>query len=313
MSALLPLADTAASFERIRRDDAALLPGVRAICARHGLLGSPSRFAAGSLPVYAIGDDTVVKLYPPIDAEHFTTERTVLLALENRLPLPTPALLAAGELDAWTYVVMRRLHGEPLHLAWPTIPPRDRAALMETLGASLAALHATPIAPTDPLRIDWSAFLARQRAHCAERHRARGLDAAWSDQIDAFLDATPLDATAPVLLHTEVMREHLLVREHDGHWTLSGLVDFEPAMVGAREYELGSVGVFVTCGEPGLLGRLLRAYGLPPAALDEALQRRAMAYALLHRYSNLAWYLQRLPPPSTVTTLAALAARWWAY
>jgi hygromycin-B 7''-O-kinase len=35
-----------------------------------------------------------------------------------------------------------------------------------------------------------------------------------------------------------------------------------------------------------------------------------MAYALLHRYSNLRWYLERLPSPG-VTSLDALAMRWW--
>jgi hygromycin-B 7''-O-kinase len=34
----------------------------------------------------------------------------------------------------------------------------------------------------------------------------------------------------PVLLHTEVTREHLVVKP--GTWTLSGLLDFERAMTG---------------------------------------------------------------------------------
>ncbi|WP_368396660.1 phosphotransferase [Streptomyces sclerotialus] len=36
------------------------------------------------------------------------------------------------------------------------------------------------------------------------------------------------------LLHTEVMREHFLV-DPDG-WRLTGLLDFEPAMIGDRAY-----------------------------------------------------------------------------
>ena len=35
-----------------------------------------------------------------------------------------------------------------------------------------------------------------------------------------------------------------------------------------------------------------------------------MAHALLHRYSNLRWYLERLPAPGA-TTLEQLADRWW--
>jgi hypothetical protein len=52
-----------------------------------------------------------------------------------------------------------------------------------------------------------------------------------------------------VLLHTEIMREHLLVTPHADGWSLSGLFDFEPAMRGAREYEFASVGLFVSRGD----------------------------------------------------------------
>jgi hygromycin-B 7''-O-kinase len=41
-----------------------------------------------------------------------------------------------------------------------------------------------------------------------------------------------------VLLHTEVIREHLVVTP--GPWTLSGLLDFESAMTGDRAYEFAA-------------------------------------------------------------------------
>jgi hygromycin-B 7''-O-kinase len=92
---------------------------------------------------------------------------------------------------------------------------------------------------------------------------------------------------------------------------LSGLFDFEPAMVGAPEYDFSSLGLFVSCGDARFLRRTLLAYGYAPHALDEALSCRLMAYTLLHRYSNLRWYLERLPAPGD-TSLEQLATRWWA-
>jgi hygromycin-B 7''-O-kinase len=92
---------------------------------------------------------------------------------------------------------------------------------------------------------------------------------------------------------------------------LSGLFDFEPAMRGEREYEFASIGLFVACGDGRLLRRILLAYGWAERRLDEALQQRLMAQALLHRYSHLRWYLQRLPVPGA-TTLEQLARHWWA-
>jgi len=148
-----------------------------------------------------------------------------------------------------------------------------------------------------------------QRASCRERQLARGLGAPWVDEVGDFLARwTPSDDGARVLLHTEVMREHLLVERRQGAWHISGLIDFEPAMLGAPEYELAAVGIFLTCAEPGLLRVLLDAYG---AEIDDELPLRIMAYALLHRYSNLRWYLERLPVPDDVRNLESLARRWF--
>jgi hypothetical protein len=60
------------------------------------------------------------------------------------------------------------------------------------------------------------------------------------------------------------MRQHLLVGEGPGgRWRLSGLVDFEPAMRGEREYEFVAVGVFVAEGDARFLTQTLTAYGYP--------------------------------------------------
>ena len=309
-----PLVATAADFDAIARDEPKLRPGVDAILEGNGLGGAHVvRFADGSLPVYAVGDELVLKLYPPVFLHERDTEAGVLGALEGRLPIPTPGLEAVGALDGWGYVLMRRLRGESLAVAWPRIAPDDRVRLCAALGEALASLHAIrgPALASLPPR-DWSSFVREQCASSAERQRGRGLSASWVDQIDPFLESVVLEPPAvPVLLHTEVMREHLLVERTNEGWSLSGLFDFEPAMRGAPEYELASVGVFVTAGDAGLLRSLLLAYGYREDALDHALSRRLLAYALVHRYSHLRWYLERVPPPPETTTLDALAACWW--
>ncbi len=311
VSDALPRVETAAELAAIVRDEARLGPGVRAICERVGLgASSVTRFADGSLPVYAIGDAHVLKLYPPLYASEEDTEREVLMALEGHLPLATPRVHAHGEHDGWRFLSMARLGGEPLASAWPRVPGPARRSLAAQLGEALAALHAIE-APASIGPASWSAFVAEQRATSAERQRARGLGPEWCEQIDPFLARTALTHGAPVLLHTEVMREHLLMVERaDARWELTGLFDFEPAMRGAREYELASVGIFFSCGEPELLRALLLAYGYDAASLDASLSRRLLAYALLHRYSNVPWYLSRMPAPAR-PTLEAVAERWW--
>jgi hygromycin-B 7''-O-kinase len=310
---LLPTADTVEQYLAIRGDHARLRPGVTALCDRLGLRGLDIvRFTDGSLPVYTVGEELVLKLYPGAYQHSYQVEHHVLQAIHRQLPIPTPGVEHAGELEGWGYIVMERLHGQPLTTAWPHVPAAQRHRLATQLGEALAALHAITAPELDALGPpDWQLFLAQQRAGCVDHQRACGLDGAWLEQIPAFLDSVTLDPVPrPVLLHTEVMHEHLLVTPHLDGWSLSGLFDFEPAMRGAREYEFAAVGLFVSRGDAGFLRRPLIAYGYRPHQLDDALPRRLLAYALLHRYSDLPWYLEQLPAPP-MPTLEALAAHWW--
>lgn len=113
-----------------------------------------------------------------------------------------------------------------------------------------------------------------------------------------------------MLLHTEFMRDHIMVTEDDGRWRISGLFDFEPAMRGAAGYDFVDAGLFVSGGDSGFLRDLLLGYGLTD--LGEAFSRRCLAYGLLHVYSNLSWWLSLLPSPPQ-PTLDALAATWWGH
>ncbi|MBI2571422.1 MAG: aminoglycoside 3'-phosphotransferase/choline kinase family protein [Candidatus Schekmanbacteria bacterium] len=313
MPSLFPEASTPEEYDEVCADERRLRPGVRAIGAELDLGEREMvRFPNGSVPVYAIGEDLVLKIYPPLDRAEHSLEAGVLRSLERRLPIPTPAVHAVGELEGWTYLLMDRLRGQSLVTAWPRLSEVDRSGLATQLGEALAALHALEPPQLEGLCIDWPGFVAEQHRTAAERQRRWGLSEAWREQIPEFLDGVELgDGGARALLHTEVMREHLLVDQSGSRWVFSGLFDFEPAMVGAPEYEFAAVGLFFSCGEARLLRRVLLAYGYRAAALDGALERRLLAYALLHRYSHLPWYLKRLPPPPGTTNLAALAGLWW--
>lgn len=281
---------------------------IDALLARHCLAQAPrQRYDSGSLPVYAVGDACVLKLFPPDEHEHAEVEARVLAAVQGKLPIPTPRLHATGEHDGGYYILMSQLKGQRLVDAWPALDAAGRDRIADTLGEAIAALHAIDITPLTGLPPDWGGFIAAQHASAATRQAKRGLDPRWVEQVPDFLQRwAPPPAPRRVLLHTEIMREHLTV--HEG--ALAGLFDFEPAMLGAPEYEFASVGLFVACGDGRALRRLLLAYGYAPQALDEALSCRFMAHALLHRYSNLPWYLERLPA-GKAATLEQLATCWW--
>ncbi|MEU3462877.1 aminoglycoside 3'-phosphotransferase/choline kinase family protein [Streptomyces sp. NPDC006733] len=304
---MLPPVHTNEEWDAVVGDETVIRPGAEHLTGRLGLAGQPlRRYPEGSVPVYAVGDRHVLKLYPTVSADDGRTEAHVLEHLHGKLPVATPEVHAAGAYEnGWRYVLMTQLPGQGLAAAWPRVPGADQDRLASEVGAALAALHALD---AEPLRTvlgppGWSAFLARQRAGTVARQRERELPEPWLERIPDFLASVPLAAEPErVLLHTEVMREHLLV--DPGRWTLSGLFDFEPAMLGDGAYEFVAVGLFVSRGDPRLFARIAAAYGrtFPPRVL--------MAYTLLHVYSNLPWYFRELPAPPE-DTWDALAETWF--
>ncbi|MEV0123565.1 aminoglycoside 3'-phosphotransferase/choline kinase family protein [Streptomyces sp. NPDC050703] len=307
---MLPEVNTDEEWNRVVPDEKVVRPAAEDLCARLGLAGAPLvRYTEGSQPVYAVGDAHVLKLFPGAAADDGIAEGRVLSHVHGRLPVPTPGVHGTGPYEnGWRYVLMDRLPGEDLAVAWPRLPRADRERVVTEAAEALAALHALDHEPlADVLGPgDWDTFLGHRRASTVEQQRAHGLPENWLEQIPGFLASVPFDgASAPgrrALLHTEFMRQHLLVDPEDRR--LTGLIDFEPAMIGDRAYDFVGVGLFVTRGEPGLLARFLRAYGetFPPRLL--------LAYALLHVYSNLPWYLRELPAPPE-PTLDALAETWF--
>jgi hygromycin-B 7''-O-kinase len=305
---MLPLIETVDELEEVARDEALLRPAVADLCERLGLIGKRIvRFDEGSLPVYAIGNAHVVKLFPSFERAECTREERVLSFLYGRLPVPTPQLHSAGAYkNGWNFVLMSRLPGESLAGEWKRIPAATQDRIVTEAGEALAALHALDPAPlaTSVGPSDWGMLINAQRAQAVMQQRNAGLSELWLEQIPWFLDSVPLPARPRrVLLHTEFMRQHLLVNP-DG-WRLTGLFDFEPAMIGDPAYDFVSVGLFVTCGDPRLLKRFYEAYGRSP--FDP---RTLMAYTLLHVYSDLPWYLRVLPAPPK-PTLDALAETWF--
>ncbi|WP_320781379.1 aminoglycoside phosphotransferase family protein [Streptomyces sp. CRN 30] len=293
---MLPSVDTVDELDEVVRDEALLRPAVQDLCAQLGL-GKIRvlRFEEGSLPVYEVGDSLVLKLYPGFESAEALREARVLSHLEGRLPVPTPKVHAADLYkNNWRYVLMSRLPGEGLARTWRRIPAADRDRIVTEAAEVLAALHAVDPEPVADVvgPADWGRFVAVRRANALAHHRAAGLPPHWLEQIPDFLRSVPLAAPARgVLLHTEFIREHLIVDPHDG-WRLTGLFDFEPAMIGDPAYDLAGAALFITRADPRQLGRFYAAYGRAPHP-----PRELLAHTLLHVFSDLVWSLRELPAP----------------
>ena len=271
-----------------RRGQAELwAPAIAAIAERHELRGEARLFATGSAVVYAVGEH-VIKLHEPWNRAHYTTEATCLELLAGRLPVPSPRLHFAAELEGWGYLVMDRLPGLPLSAARPDIPADDMLAIASQTGALAAAIQAIA-PPADFVAFGpWNQFITAQREQLVSHHRRGGLPADLLATIEDRLAGIDLTCDAPVLLHTELSDTNLMVAEQSDGWRLSGVFDFEPSMLGHPLYDLPAITMFVARGDPALCAAALSAYGV---TRDDALRRQLLASTLLHRYSHIGFFL----------------------
>jgi hygromycin-B 7''-O-kinase len=276
------------------------LPALGEVCARHGLpLPLPQDFRKVGEAVIFVSRGSLVKLMAPHLRAHLHAEAAALRQVHGRLGVGTPALLAEGEAAGWPYVVLGLLPGRPLSEAGLT---RDqRLHIAAQAGAILRQLHALP-ADVPGLDADWPAFLRARCAACAVHQRQRGVRPEWLAEIPGALEAAgplaPPDLR-PVLLHTDVSEENLLVDRQGGAWEITGLVDFADARIGGWEYDLVVPGLSLARGDGGVLRALLDGYGVSGLQPE-----RLVAFTWLHASADLAPLLGQLPA-------GGLASRLW--
>ncbi|HVZ41690.1 MAG TPA: phosphotransferase [Candidatus Kapabacteria bacterium] len=285
----LPPDITPTGYDAIRTDTRIWMAAIGEIACRHGLPPDVRPLDGGTNCLAVAGNHHVIKLFPPLLAGQYRSERSALAALAGRLPVETPALQTAGELDGWPYIVMSRLEGVPLEDVWMHIPEAGRLDLMFEIGELIARLQALPAGDLTALEPEWHGFIAAQMERCAARHERLRLPRHLLAGLERYLDRNaPLlpGSFIPTILTGEYTPENLLVQDRNGRWRLTGLIDFGDVMTGFGEYDLIGPGAFLCAGRQARLARLLDGYGIAAAERSEHLRSRLMLMHLLHRYSN---------------------------
>ena len=295
MTVLPPIADQR-ELDRRRNDASLWRPAIETIAERHGLDGDLRAEADGSAVVFGVGD-RIVKLHAPWHPDLFATESYCIAALHGRLPVESPKLVATGDLEGWSYLVMTRLRGQPLNRVRYELDDDNLADIARDAGRLARAIQALPTPGFEPFK-PWRSFLGDQLDRLGEHHRSYGFDADLVARLPAAIAGNDLDTDEVVLLHTELTDTNLMVAESDGRWRLTGVFDLEPAMLGHPLYDLPAIAMFVCRGEPALCAAAYDGFGVRPT---ERLRRQLLACAALHRYSRLDYFLELVgllePPP----------------
>lgn len=285
---------------------------------------------AGTVLVALLGSTLAIKLYPPFLRDHFNFECAMLGRLgersgehsggrsSGRLQVPTPRLLKTGEREGWPWLLMSQLHGEPLTAVWPKLDEPAKCALLSTLGALAAEVHALPVGDMARHAPPWADFLAGQRARCHGRQQRTGLPPHLLLQLDSFL-LGDLPVGPDVILTGEYTPMNLLAQ----HGRLSGMFDFGDGLVGPREYDWLGPMAFLAAGHAGRCSAFMDGYGAATGAatgattgattgaIFGAAERLALLrLLLLHRYSNLSAQLA-VPGWQQAPSFEALAGLIW--
>ena len=261
------------------------------IARSHGLKpAAPHIFTTGTNLVVGLGDDLILKIFPPIYRGQFVSERSSLALLRGRLTVPVPEIVFEGERDRWPYLVITRLTGVLGSEAWSALPEDQKERVLAQIGATIAEVQRVPVGELSRIEPRWDRFIAGQIDGCRTRHARLGLPQKFLDGLDEILREAatliPLDKP-PVMLVGEYIPENFLLSRDNAGWRLSGLIDFGDVMTGWGEYDLLGPSAFMTAGHPRRVRSLFEGFGYSSADIDPALKRRLMALMLLHRSSNL--------------------------
>lgn len=274
----------------------------------------------GSNAVFIINETYVVKIIAPFFRQDFDREIDMYRILGRHPDLTIPSLVASGTVEAvmdWPYMIVTYLPGERLGDVWMDMSFDNRLDIVAHCACWTRLIHETPLADITSLsqdRRDWTLFLQTQIAGYQGHHRSMLSESLLAQIPDYLADAEPLfPDTAPLcLLHGDLTCDHILVSLRNGHWQITGLIDFGDVEIGHIEYDFVAAGLDLIAVDQAMrrtcLKHFLDHYG---HHLDARFSHRMMAYTLLHRFSDIRPWIDALGGPNQIQSLEQLEEALW--
>lgn len=302
---------TIVSIEDIGKDLSLKNRLISAICSRHALSKEIQEPQRCSQFVFFSGEK-VVKIFSDEDEHFFHNECLFLEALSGQLHCKTPELLERGMIENLHYLIMEKIPGVPLDTIWSKLKLAEKKSIIIQIARIMKEFHRLALDSFEGGPFKWHEFIDYQQNHVLEHHRRMGLEDSLIAEIPAILASLNSDfhdSANLVPLHTELMLDHFLIDE--SNLRIEGIIDFEPSMIGIREYEWPSAAIFICQGQKDLLKLLLREYGYENEVVNDELQRKLFIFLLLHRYSNLTWFKNLFPESGPMLHLTDLEKLWF--
>src|SRR6266705_537095 len=229
------------------------------ICQRHRLpYASLRRSPDGENIIFFVDETFVVKIFAPF-RENYLREKEALDFAQGKLSIRTPELIQTGDIEGWSYLVMRQLAGHASREVWTSMNRRDRLGIVSHLGVAMRELHTHAAPLQTALNRDWPGFIEHQALESVERQRSCGAKPEWLESMPAYI-AERLALLPPnraVFLHGDIHAGNLLLTQAGGCWKINGLIDFGDSLCGLQEYEFVAPGVLMVQGDRELQRAML--------------------------------------------------------
>jgi aminoglycoside phosphotransferase (APT) family kinase protein len=307
-------------------------PLLAEILPDRGPIAEVARFAEGAVTgAYRVSfthhevNPVVVKVYAPESRGDAAKEARALKLLRERGIFAVPRVLgfrkAVDVLDGGACAVLSLRRGRTLSSIAPRLTPDQERDVWRQLGEILRRIHDVPMGAygyingdiIDPLP-DNAAHMARRFGREFAAFRRAGGDPRLADRLEVHVAARSAAFAAcerPVLCHGDYHEANLLVvREADGRYRVSGVVDPENMHAGDPLMDIVRADAFSIAGDANKRAGLLEGYGLSGADWPEAWRARMHLYRIaldleLHNWFCSTGAVRHLP--GLVRELAELA------
>ncbi len=248
---------------------------------------SIQRMREGSNFLYALDEDRVFKICAPVFANEGLIEAQMLEATHKaNLGLETPHILTQGVTHGWQWMVLTRISGTCGNIVWGKLSTDEKHCIIKKLGQWMRAFHAHE--GIQSVRLpeayeDWPTAQNKLRQGTLEKHRRTKASAHWLKQVEPYMEAWRPEFDTRII-HADLHPGNLILRQHEGHWELAGIVDFADTWRAPILYDLAAPLVYMSGGDASLTRTLLDAVGY------QSPQKKLWQWILLHQYANLRYF-----------------------
>ncbi|WP_335872434.1 phosphotransferase [Bacillus sp. 2205SS5-2] len=132
-------------------------------------------------------------------------------------------------------------------------------------------------------------------------HQQMGLSSSLLEMVEPYVREENIQlCPQKVLLTGEYTPFNLLMKKREGSWRLHGLIDFADCFLGDATYDLLGPIMFMFFTEEGLTQQFLESYGYKGS------KEQLMTYLLLHRFSDLPYYMSKSDSSQEAKTIEEL-------